>query len=151
MIRIKRYPKGPDVRRPGLNLSQALKETFCENEDVNNPHILWKQILGFIVATVILTTLGLPWAGFGIFIFVDAWKAGIYKKKDSKSFLNLSPMGWAIAMHGAPFITFPLYILNRNKLQTLEGDDRWYRVAIFSGVVTVVIAVTSIIGELTRL
>jgi hypothetical protein len=55
-----------------------------------------------------------------------AWKSGIYKRIGAKGFLNISPMAWAIAMACLFPITYPVYLLNRNKLRTFQGTNAYY-------------------------
>lgn len=90
-----------------------------------NPHSVHDQVLGMAIASVIAFLLapdGAVWQILaGIFLFADAWEIGIYKKTDSKTFLNLSPMGWGIAMIGLQIITYPAYLLIRKKLRTKDG------------------------------
>jgi predicted Zn finger-like uncharacterized protein len=87
-----------------------------------NPHKLWKQLIGLSIASIIFATFNFLGVITGIFTFIDAWKAGIYKNKKSKSFINISPMGWGIVMQGIFIVAYPLYLATRNSLKTQEGE-----------------------------
>ena len=69
-----------------------------------NPHVLWRQLLGFVLWVGILS---LPAGGpvgavlcltLGGLTFADAWKSGIYKRPDRRTLRNISPMAWGIAI-----------------------------------------------------
>ena len=95
--------------------------------------MLWKQILGFSIFTIVLqiqhfyyksfSLLDILWILLGIFTFCDAWSSGIYKKKDVKSLINVSPMGWGIAIQLLTVVAYPLYLANRNKLKTQSNNN----------------------------
>ena len=108
-----------------------------------NPHTLWKQILGLCVASISLLFLfrfvGIPIVLAGVFTFVDAWTAGIYKREDKKTFLNISPMGWGIAMEYLLILAYPLYLINRNKLKTRKGNIVFFVLTIIIGPLTVIV------------
>ena len=103
-----------------------------------NPHILWKQLIGLSIASLIFATFNVLGVITGIFTFIDAWKAGIYKNKKSKSFINISPMGWGIVMQGILIVGYPLYLASRNNLKTREGEKAWYILTIVFGSLTFV-------------
>ncbi len=114
-------------------------ETSAPEPQVN-PHKLPLQILGVCIASIVALWLGGIFLVLaGIFTFVDAWVAGIYKKKDSASFINISPMGWAIAMDGLLIVSFPLYLIFRNKLRTRKGNIVLFILAILFAVLTFVV------------
>jgi len=116
--------------------------------------MLWKQILGLTLFTIILqlpqfyhrsfSILDILWVLMGVFTFCDAWSSGIYKKKGIKSlrsfefqmesFINLSPMGWGIAMQFLTIITYPLYLVNRNKLKTKPNNNIFFIFTIITGI-----------------
>jgi len=102
-----------------------------------NPHTLWKQILGLSIATTIFIIYSKGWGIYlalvGIFTFIDAWTAGIYKHKGVKSFLNISPMAWGIVMEGLTIVAYPLYLINRNKLKTKDGKNVFFILTIIFG------------------
>ena len=106
-----------------------------------NPHTLWKQILGLSIVTIICIISfrfgGILLALAGVFTFIDAWKAGIYKNKGVKSFLNISPMGWGIAMEAFIIVSYPLYLINRNKLKTKDGENVFWILTIIFGGITI--------------
>lgn len=110
---------------------------LVEIMQAENPHTLWKQIVGVAIASLVM----FPFGGIfivltGVFAFVDAWHAGIYKKTGSKAFLNLSPMAWGIAMVGLLIVALPLYLINRNKLKTKEGNIAFFVLTILFGILT---------------
>jgi hypothetical protein len=97
-----------------------------------NPHVLWRQLLGFVlwvgipslaaggpVGALLCLTLG------GL-AFADAWKSGIYKRPDRSTFLNISPMAWGIAMALLLIVAYPAYVLNRNQLRTIHGTNAYF-------------------------
>ena len=86
----------------------------------------------------------------GIFTFVDAWVAGIYKRKDSPSFINISPMGWAIAMDGLLIVSFPLYVIFRNKLKTKNGNTVLFVLAIVFAALTFVVAAVRVLEAMAK-
>ena len=118
----------PSNFRPHLANSQA--------NGSQNPHILWKQLIGLSIASIMLAAFNFLGVITGIFTFVDAWKAGIYKKKESKSFVNISPMGWGIVMQGLFIVGYPLYLACRNNLKTREGEKAWFILTIVFGSLT---------------
>jgi hypothetical protein len=118
-------PSGPQPNSTGL---------YARVPD--NPHILWKQLIGLSIASLIFATFNLLGVLTGIFTFIDAWKAGIYKNKNAKSFINISPMGWGIVMQGIFIFAYPLYLASRNSLKTQEGEKAWYILTIIFGGLT---------------
>ena len=127
----------PNLTRPPAN---ALK----------NPHKLWKQLIGLGIASIIFATFNVLGVITGIFTFIDAWKAGIYKNKNAKSFINISPMGWGIVMQGIFIVGYPLYLASRNKLKTLEGEKAWYVLTIIFGSLTFVALAFKIIEIISK-
>ena len=127
----------PNLTRPPAN---ALK----------NPHKLWKQLIGLGIASIIFATFNVLGVITGIFTFIDAWKAGIYKNKNAKSFINISPMGWGIVMQGIFIVGYPLYLASRNKLKTLEGEKAWYILTIIFGSLTFVAFAFKIIEIISK-
>ena len=115
------------------------KISGAEPIEVANPHTLWKQILGLCIVTILCITSfgvsGIFLALAGIFTFIDAWTAGIYKNKGMKFFINISPMAWGIAMEAFIIVSYPLYLINRNKLKTRDGENVfWILTIIFGGI-----------------
>ena len=117
---------------------------------LKNPHKLWKQLIGLGIASIIFATFNVLGVITGIFTFIDAWKAGIYKNKNAKSFINISPMGWGIVMQGIFIIGYPLYLASRNKLKTLEGEKAWYILTIIFGSLTFVALAFKIIEIISK-
>ena len=119
-----------------------------EPSEIANPHTLWKQVTGVVIASVIVFFFGgIFFVLTGVFTFIDAWKAGIYKIKDKKAFVNLSPMGWAIAMEGLSIITFPLYLVKRNKLKTKTGNVAFFVLIIVFATLGFAFAVLNLIAQ----
>lgn len=114
-----------------------------------NPHELWKQLIGLSIASIIFVTFNFFGVITGIFTFIDAWKAGIYKNKKSKSFINISPMGWGIVMQGLLIVAYPLYLATRNSLKTREGEKAWYILTIIFGSLTFVVTALKIFEIIT--
>ncbi len=84
----------------------------------------------------------------GVFAFVDAWNAGIYKRKDVKSLLNISPMGWGIAMEGLLILAYPLYVIKRNTLKTKKGHVLFFVFTIIFGALTFLFIALQILRQL---
>ena len=115
-----------------------------------NPHKLWKQIIGLSIASMIFVAFNFLGVITGIFTFIDAWKAGIYKNKKSKSFINISPMGWGIVMQGILIVAYPLYLATRNSLKTQEGEKVWYILTIIFGSLTFVVIAFNIFEIISK-
>jgi len=117
-----------------------------------NPHRLPLQILGICISSVIVTLIGgLFIVPVGIFVFADAWVAGIYKKKESQSFLNISPMAWGIVVQGLFIVGFPLYLVFRNRLKTKSGSLILFILTILSGVAAIALLVLAVLIHLARI
>ena len=115
-----------------------------------NPHKLWKQLIGLSIASIIFVAFNFLGVITGIFTFIDAWKAGIYKNKKSKSFINISPMGWGIVMQGLLIVAYPLYLATRNSLKTQEGEKVWHVLTIIFGSLTFVVIAFKIFEVITQ-
>lgn len=109
-----------------------------------NPHILWRQLLGFILFTVVVTYVagGIAAVVMGLALggttFADAWISGIYKDPEKRTFLNISPMGWGIVTSLLFIVGYPAYVINRNKLRTINaGDGFFYAMVVIGGLVAV--------------
>lgn len=126
-----------DANANAIESNQAQDFEFEPSND--NPHNLSKQLIAFVIFSVLFAFFTSPVILVaGIFTFIDAWTAGIYKDKNKKSFLNLSPAAWAIAMEGLLIVTLPLYIINRNKLKTKDGNIAWFVLTIIAGCVPLI-------------
>jgi hypothetical protein len=118
-----------------------------------NPHVLWRQLVGLVFWAGLLSlaaggpTGSLLCLTLGGVTFADAWKSGIYKRPGGKGFLNISPMGWGIAMALLFIIAYPTYLLNRNKLRTIEGTKVFYWATIVLGAILIVLLVLSIVAR----
>lgn len=116
---------------------------------VGNPHSLGKQLLGLAIGSAIFFFLGgILTVLTGVLTFCDAWVSGIYKKKDVKSVLNISPMGWGIVMEGLILITYPVYLLNRNRLKTKDQNNVFWILTIIFGGLTLALAVLQTVTKL---
>jgi hypothetical protein len=121
-----------------------------------NPHVLWRQILGFTlwVGLPALAVHGPLLAMFclalGGVTLADAWISGIYKVRGKRSFLNISPMGWGIAMPVLFFVTYPAYLGNRNKLRTIQGTNSFYWATIILGQIAIIWGIDLLIGGALR-
>ena len=113
---------------------------------------LWKQLLVLVVFSVIFSYFGSPLVVVpGVFAFIDAWKSGICKDKERKSFLNLSPAAWGVAMEGLLIITYPLYIINRKKLKKKENGQVYYILTIVSGGIVLLLLIFNILRRIKTL
>ena len=112
-----------------------MENTEPRKVDHETPHNLYKQIIGLTISSLIFLFFGGPFLVLtGICTFIDCWKSGIYKIKGKKSLLNLSPMAWGIAMQGLLILTLPLYLVNRNKLKTINNSNLFFYLAIAFGI-----------------
>ena len=105
-----------------------------------------RQITGIMIASLIVLLLfrlaGVLVVLAGVFAFLDAWQAGIRKRKDSQSFVNISPMGWGIAFMGLLIVSYPLYFFSRNRLKTTSGNTAfWVLTNCFSLLVILLLAI----------
>jgi hypothetical protein len=109
-----------------------------------NPHVLWRQVLGFVFWTLLFS---LPAGGpvgaalalaLGGSTFADAWISGIYKIPHRKTFLNISPMSWGIVMAALFVVAYPAYLLNRGKLRTRRGSDVFFISTIVLGLIKLI-------------
>ena len=120
-----------------------------------NPHKLWRQLLGFLFW---VTLLSLPAGGpiamllclvLGGVTFADAWISGIYKRPDSRSFVNISPMGWGIAMALIFIAAYPAYLLSRNKLRTTQRGNGFFIATIVLGALVIGLLALNIVGVMS--
>jgi hypothetical protein len=56
-------------------------------------------------------------------------------------------MGWGIAMALLFIIAYPTYLLNRNKLRTIEGTRVFYWTTVVFGAIVIPLLVLSIVGR----
>ena len=117
-----------------------------------NPHVLWRQVAGFVIWTGLLSYLGGGVVGAALSLmlggvtFADAWRSGIYKDPEKKSFLNISPMAWGIVMALFFIVAYPVYLLNRNKLRTIQAGNGFFIATIVLGAVVIVFTIVSILA-----
>jgi hypothetical protein len=115
-----------------------------------NPHKLWRQIFGLVFWAGVISFFSSGFVGAAVCLllggltFADAWLAGIYKDPRRHSFLNISPMAWGIAMALLFIVAYPVYLVNRNKLRTLEGEDGLFIAVIVMGAIVVLATLVSI-------
>jgi hypothetical protein len=116
-----------------------------------NPHVLWRQITGFVLWVGLLSfAAGGPIGSLfclalGGVTFADAWVSGIYKRPGTKSFLNISPMAWGIVMALLFIVAYPTYLLNRNKLRTVNAGNGYFIATIVFGAVVIVLLVLNVV------
>lgn len=119
-------------------------------EPVENPHDFWPQLLGLVlpVGAVTYFLAGPIFAAFmlalGLVTFADAWTSGIYKDPSKRSFVNISPMGWGIAVTMLFVVGYPVYLLNRNKLRTRQSGNGYFMATIVLGVVLITLTALGI-------
>ncbi len=117
-----------------------------------NPHVLWRQLTGLVLWVGVIGYFGggLFWAVFGLIFasvtFTDAWVSGIYKDQSKKSFLNISPMAWGVAVALLFIVAYPAYLINRNKLRTRRGGNAYFIATIVLGAVVLVLIVLNFIA-----
>jgi predicted Zn finger-like uncharacterized protein len=109
---------------------------------IKNPHSLGGQVTGIVIASVISLVLfrlgGVLVILVGIFVFLDAWHSGIYRTPGVKHLLNLSPMGWSIAIILLCVLSYPLYAFNRNKQKTKDGPVVYWVLTNVFGIITLI-------------
>jgi len=141
------------VPEPGYGSAMDTGQTAAStlSAPAANPHVLWRQLLGFVLWVGILS---LPTGGpFGAVLcltlggltFADAWQSGIYKRPDRKAFVNISPMAWGIAMALLFIVAYPAYVLNRNKLRTTRGTDAYFWAMTVVGAVVLALLVINVL------
>ena len=123
------------------------------SELLRNPHVLWQQLVGLVLSLGILGYLARGFAGsalallIGGLTFADAWRSGIYKDPSQKHVLNMSPMGWGIAMPVLFIAIYPLYVFHRNKLRTRNNGNGFFIATIIIGAVMLVLAIVAFISR----
>ena len=120
-------------------------------KEIENPHVLWRQLSGLVLWTGVISYFGGgPFLAVLCLIlasvtFVDAWVSGIYKDPSKKSFLNISPMAWGVAMALLFIVAYPTYLINRNKLRTRDGGNAYFIATICFGAVMVALTVLNVV------
>jgi hypothetical protein len=115
-----------------MDTDQNATSTSSAPAPATNPHVLWRQLLGFVLWVGILSLVAGGPVGaalcltLGGLTFADAWQSGIYKRPDRKTFLNISPMAWGIVMALLFIVAYPAYVLNRNKLRTICRTNAYF-------------------------
>ena len=117
----------------------------------SNPHVLWKNVLAIVIAGLVVFLVALPIGLLailaGVFTFVDAWHSGIYKKPNSKAFLNLSPGARRVAVMGLLIIGYPCYLFARNRLKTKQGPTIYWALANVFGVIALALVGLTIMAQ----
>ena len=119
-----------------------------------NPHVLWRQVVGFAFWVALLSWLaGGPvtlvlCVALGGATFADAWLSGIYKQPGKKTFLNISPMAWGIAMGLLFVVAYPAYLLNRRKLRTRQGTNVFFWITVVFGAIFILVLAVGIVQTL---
>ncbi len=142
---------------PGtLSIFQEIKHMEEHNNNnaeiatLQNPHVLWRQLLGLTLWTAIpgFFLAGIPGLIASLLLggltFVDTWNSGIWKNSDQKSFTNLSPMGWGVAMSLLLIITYPAYLLVRNKKVKIPFTNGYYYAVVVLGGLALLSAIANI-------
>lgn len=81
--------------------------------------------------------------------FADAWVSGIYKHPGKRSFVNISPMSWGIAMSLLLIVAYPTYLISRNRLRTIEGTNGFFIATIIIGSLILVMVTINILTLLS--
>lgn len=127
-----------------------LKEK-SSTEPVENPHDFWPQVLGLVLPVGAISYFldGPVFAVFmlalGLVTFADAWTSGIYKDPSKSSFVNISPMGWGIVITMLFIVGYPVYLLNRNKLRTLQAGNGYFIATIVLGAVLIALTAMGVL------
>jgi hypothetical protein len=125
--------------------------TSTSSAPAANPHVLWRQLLGFVLWVGILSFFAGGQFGVALCLtlggltFADAWQSGIYKRPDRTAFLNVSPMAWGIVMAFLFIVAYPAYVLNRNKLRTIRRTNAYFWALTIVGAVVVALLVIDLI------
>jgi hypothetical protein len=133
-----------------MDMDQSASST--SNPLPSKPHVLWRQLLGFILWVGVLSfAAGGPVSAalcliLGGLTFADAWQSGIYKRSDKASFLNISPMAWGIVMALLFIVAYPAYVLNRSKLRTIQGPNGYFLALTIVGAIVVVLFAINVIA-----
>jgi hypothetical protein len=126
-----------------MDMDQSALSTA--NPVSSNPHVLWRQLVGFVLWVGVLSLAAGGLVGgvlcliLGGLTFADAWQSGIYKRTDKSSFLNISPMAWGISMALLFIVAYPAYVLNRRKLRTIQGTNGYFWALTVVGAIVVVL------------
>jgi hypothetical protein len=67
-------------------------------------------------------------------VYADAWTSGISKRPGKNGVLNLSPLGWALAVAGLAVVGVPSYLIARGRQRTRSGSPILACLAVTSSV-----------------
>jgi hypothetical protein len=130
-------------------------ESDLEQDDGSltaNPHVLWRQVVGFVFWTGLVSFLGGGIVGvamglvLGGVTFADAWRSGIYKDPKKSSFVNISPMAWGIVMALLFIVAYPMYLVYRNKLRTRNAGSGFFVATVVLGAAQILLILTRLLG-----
>lgn len=115
-----------------------------------NPHVFSRQLIGLILWVGLLSCLLGVYAfivcmTLAILTFLDAWKSGIYKRRDAQGLLNISPMSWGIAMALILIVAFPVYLLHRSELRTIQSTNGFYYALVSVSAILIISTAASLI------
>lgn len=117
-----------------------------------NPHVLWRQLVGLVLWVGIVGYFAYGVIGalqalaLGGATFIDAWRSGIYKDPARRSFLNISPMSWGIAVPLLFIVAFPAYLINRNRLKTKQSGNGYFVATIVLGCALIALWILGVIA-----
>jgi hypothetical protein len=89
--------------------------------------------IGFAVGFILLQTA--LTVSLAAATFYDALRSGIYKIPGKRSFLNISPLAWGLLTVFFFGVTFPLYVINRNRLRTIHTKNDLFVAVVVLGVI----------------
>ncbi len=86
----------PDSRDYAEEQENSVAPALNDRNLPHNPHRYSLQWVAVIVAAIVVFVMfrlgGVMIIAAGVFTFLDAWNAGIYKNKEKDSFLNISAL-----------------------------------------------------------
>ncbi len=102
------------------------REPTAEVVVPEKPRAFTKQLVLVLVLCILVLALfrlgAIAVVLTAVFAFLDAWYAGIRKRRDSNSFLNISAAGWGVAILLMLIVAYPIYVFARNGLKRQEGN-----------------------------
>ena len=115
-----------------------------------NPHVFSRQLIGLLLWVGPISALAgiytfVVCVSLALLTFADAWKSGIYVRREKRGFLNISPMAWGIAMAFLFVVAFPVYLLRRSELRTIHATNRYFWGLVFTGAALIVAFVGNLV------